>query len=66
MRMADYCKQCSVQLFGEDYRELAGLCSPGEVAHVICEGCGFVTVDPDGVCQGGEGCMENHERKGKP
>lgn len=48
--MADYCKQCSVEYFGEDYRELAGLCKPDEIASVICEGCGFIHVNHLGEC----------------
>lgn len=55
--MADYCKQCSIELFDEDFRELAGLVtkeqfeSPDKlVAFVICEGCGFITVNHEGEC----------------
>lgn len=64
--MADFCKQCSIQLFGQDYKELAGLISEEEVkkgmgAVVICEGCGFVLVNHLGECLGGEACQENHK-----
>ena len=48
--MADFCKQCSNNIFGDDFRELAGLVKEGEFADVICEGCGFITVDYDGRC----------------
>lgn len=53
--MADFCKACSIQLFGEDWRELAGITNPerwanGEAAGVICEGCGPIQVDPEGNC----------------
>lgn len=48
--MADFCRQCSIELFGEDFKDLAGLCKEGEVVTVICEGCGYTTVDCDGNC----------------
>lgn len=44
--MADFCKQCSIDLFGEDFKELAG-----EGRRMgLCEGCGIVIVDPEGEC----------------
>jgi len=51
--MADYCKDCSIEWFEKDYRELAGLITEAEVktglgACVICEGCGFIRVDHEG------------------
>jgi hypothetical protein len=53
--MADFCKQCSIDHFGQDYRELAGITLPdkwqeGLAAATICEGCGYIQVDPDGNC----------------
>lgn len=53
--MAEFCRQCSFDLDGVDYRDLAGITSPeawgeGLAATVICEGCGFIQVDPDGNC----------------
>jgi len=53
--MADFCQYCSVVLFGKDTRDVAGLLTPddtqnGVVAAVICEGCGFVTVNHEGKC----------------
>lgn len=48
--MADFCKQCSMDLFGQDYGELAGLCKEGEIATAICEGCGFIQVNHLGEC----------------
>ena len=47
--MADFCKECSTQMFGEDMGDLAGLCEPEYKVVVICEGCGFITVDHLGV-----------------
>lgn len=46
--MADFCKQCSIEQFGEDFHDLAGLCEPNELVIAICEGCGFVDVDHEG------------------
>ena len=59
--MADFCKACSLEMFGEDFRELAEITTPedtarGQFAVVICEGCAGSLVDHEGVCQGD--CME--------
>lgn len=51
--MADFCKQCSIDNFGEDFGDLAGLCQPGEVVEALCEGCihdGLCDVDHTGTC----------------
>lgn len=53
--MADFCKQCSMDYFGEDMRELAGQTTEDDTraelyAEVICEGCGFIQVDHEGRC----------------
>jgi len=53
--MSDYCKQCSIEHFGEDLRGLAGLgdgtpLEPEMGYRAICEGCGFILVDDDGNC----------------
>lgn len=49
--MADFCKQCSINLFGEDSKDLAlGPLPPGYYWYVICEGCGFIQVDALGRC----------------
>lgn len=53
--MADFCKQCSIDLFGSDYEDLAGITIPEEAAKgfyccVLCEGCGPIQVDPAGKC----------------
>ena len=42
--MADYCQQCSIEEFGEDFGDLAGLSTPkdtaaGRFALGFCEGC---------------------------
>lgn len=62
--MADFCKQCSVDGFGEDYRDHAGLSTAEDTAKglfalVICEGCGPTQVDHLGACVAPD-CMEKH------
>lgn len=62
--MADFCKQCSIEIFGDDFRDLAG-CSKledtarGMFAPVICEGCGPTYVDHEGKCVCRD-CLEKH------
>jgi len=53
--MADFCKQCSIDVFGKDFEELAKITTEenwkkGKACCVICEGCGMIQVDPDGNC----------------
>ena len=48
--MADFCKQCSIKLFGEDFGDLSDLCKPDELVGVLCEGCGGTVVDHTGTC----------------
>ena len=53
--MADFCKQCSIEHFGEDFGDLKGCTTKedwakGLAAIVICEGCGIIQVDPEGSC----------------
>ena len=62
--MADFCKECSILMFGTDYRELAGISTEADTknglfANVICEGCGFIQVDHDGKCVS-EDCIREH------
>lgn len=64
--MADYCRQCSHDHLGmpRDCKgDFHGITKPEDWAQglsvpVICEGCGFIQVDPEGFCIGG--CYENH------
>lgn len=64
--MADFCKQCSIGLFGEDHKDLAGL-GGGEPLQegmgwaAICEGCGYIVVDTEGAC-----CSEGCRKHGNP
>lgn len=48
--MADFCKDCSIEMFGKDMQDLAGLTlpSPGAMVLTVCESCGWVWVDKDG------------------
>ena len=46
--MADFCQECSIDTWGEDTRDMAGLCKNGGAATVLCEGCGLINVDVNG------------------
>jgi len=61
--MADFCKQCSEDIFGFDTKDHAHGQSveEGYGYSRICEGCGFTMTDHNGVClyhnDGKNGCM---------
>jgi hypothetical protein len=64
--MADFCKACSEELFGKDTKDLAGITTDddwqkGLAGVVICEGCGYIQVDPHGNCATND-CL----KKGEP
>lgn len=68
--MADFCKQCSEELFEQDFKELAGITKPtiwaeGKSCIVLCEGCGLIQVDPEGRCVSTD-CLRalSHKRQG--
>lgn len=51
--MADFCKECSIELFGEDYGDLKGIgdgtpLEPGYGWTALCENCGPILVDDEG------------------
>ena len=48
--MADFCYDCTLELFGPDTpnEDLKGLCKEGEIFPVLCEGCGPIYVDHEG------------------
>lgn len=53
--MADFCKQCSMEIFLEDYGDLANLGPASELTEgngwkALCEGCGSIVVAQDGSC----------------
>ncbi len=48
--MSDFCSECSLRDFGEDFGDMAGIARPGELVAVLCEGCGAtIMVDENGV-----------------
>lgn len=48
--MSDFCKECSILIFGEDSGDLSDLCKDGEMIAALCEGCGEVIyVDHNGM-----------------
>lgn len=62
--MADFCKQCAIDTFGEDSGDLAGLTPKEEEVYgyfciVLCEGCGPIQVDSEGNCISPD-CYEKH------
>jgi hypothetical protein len=64
--MADFCKACSIEIWGEDHKDLVGQTTlehwkKNTAAVVICEGCGFIQVDPEGNC-----VSENCAHAGQP
>jgi hypothetical protein len=71
MLMADFCKQCSIAIFGEDFGDLAGITSKedwkrGYSSVALCEDCGAIQVDPDGNCISID-CRKKHgETKDEP
>lgn len=63
--MADFCQQCSIENFGEDFGDLKDLTKPEAQAQglcvvVLCEGCGAIQVDVDGKCI--SNCLKNHDK----
>lgn len=63
--MASFCKQCSQELFGEDFRDFAGVTTPEHMERelamvVLCEECGAIQVDPDGSCISQDCLLRGH------
>lgn len=61
--MADFCKQCSEELFGEDFGDFANITTIEQQQNnlfvvVLCEGCGAIQVDNNGRCV--SNCSGNH------
>jgi len=53
--MADFCMQCSIELFNEDFEDFKGIgkgknLPEGSGWSVLCEGCGMTLVDDEGKC----------------
>ena len=63
--MADFCKQCTLELFGSDMpNDMAGITSKedwkqGLSCLVLCEDCGPCQVDPEGNCISPD-CLKSH------
>ena len=62
--MADFCKQCSIELFGGDLGNLAKLSNEDDTKQelfciVLCEGCGPCQVDHTGRCISKD-CLKKH------
>lgn len=57
--MADFCKQCSIENFGEDFGDLANLCGIGKFGFELCEGCGCTIINRDGECVSAQ-CLKKH------
>jgi hypothetical protein len=58
--MADFCKQCSLDIFGEDFGELANLGPVPEAYYaVLCEGCVEAVVNIKGECRS-HTCLKKH------
>lgn len=60
--MADFCSQCSLEIFLEDSKDLTGFARGGykdvKYLHTLCEDCGDTIVDNQGVCVGD--CLKHH------
>jgi hypothetical protein len=62
--MASFCKQCAIDIFGEDSGDLEGLSTEADTrgglyAVVLCEDCGPALVDHTGTCIAPD-CLKNH------
>lgn len=65
--MADFCRQCTMEVFNEDESDLNGLITEAEVdmgywAEALCEGCGPTHVDHRGTCID-PNCINKHGAK---
>lgn len=58
--MTDFCKQCSLAMFGKDHGDLAGRTWDGGLSRVRCDGCGpLCLVDHTGTCVSAH-CLKEH------
>jgi len=65
--MADFCTQCSIEIFHEDMGDMANISTKEDTenemyAVVLCEGCGPTQVDHLGNCISDD-CLEKHGLK---
>lgn len=54
--MAEFCKQCSLEVWGEDTKDFVDRITEkdvaaGFIAVVTCEGCELTYVDHEGICK---------------
>jgi hypothetical protein len=64
--MAEFCEQCAKDLCFP-YGDFKGMTTKadwdeGKAAQVLCEGCGFIQVDPEGNCVTKD-CFKKHGSK---
>ncbi|MGD9697506.1 hypothetical protein [Acinetobacter sp.] len=65
--MAEFCKQCSIDIFDQDHGDFAGIVTEKEYKEqklaglVLCEGCGNTFVDHEGTCLD-PNCLKHHGR----
>ena len=62
--VADFCKQCSIENFGEDFGDLARLKGDETLKEgfgwcALCEGCGPTLVNNEGECVSPT-CLKGH------
>ncbi|KJZ17375.1 hypothetical protein TW86_03720 [Halomonas sp. S2151] len=62
--MAEFCRECCVEVWGRDTGDLKDLCDESTLASVICEGCGPILVDHQGVRVERFRVIEEREGKG--
>jgi len=53
--MSQFCKQCSMYYFGEDFKDFAGISTKAitktkRYPVVLCESCGTIQVNHNGKC----------------
>lgn len=64
--MSDFYKQCSIDIFGEDYHDMAGITHveeerEGKYRWVLCEDCGSIQVNSLGECV--STCSKDHREE---
>lgn len=62
--MSDFCKQCSIDIWGEDTEDMKGISNEQDTlnnmyALVLCEDCGPCQVDHNGKCVSPD-CSKTH------
>jgi hypothetical protein len=65
--MADFCAQCTYEVFNIGHNDLSGITSEeetseGTFALVLCEGCGETLVDHAGRCVAYD-CLKKHGKE---